>query len=292
MSVNPRHRRMTAPALALALLAGTLAGAPARAQEPPTLSLDLHVSAPAGAGTVGTDLTAGLAPGAGPGYDAGLDSRAFRLGALQAWFLNPDLPPRAQYLMHDFRDDTGAGTWTIQVATPAATLGDPVSGSATVTIAWGPPETSGGVCGGRSLVLVDVDGGGAAVDMTVAPSYALPAPGPDGVHTLRLEVGPPNSLADGAPEPPARLFSPLRGRRGVLLVWSPAPGATAGYHVERTDAPGDPAAPFTRLTRDPVREARFVDGSAVGPGTVGYRVVAVSGSGCASAPSQTLVVTP
>lgn len=289
MSPNPRHRRMAVPALAV--LAWALAAAPAWGQEP-TLTLDLHLSAPAGTGTVGTDLRAGLAAGAGPGYDGGLDSRAFRLGALQAWFHEPGLPPRAQYLMHDFRGDADAATWTIEVTTPAAPLGDPVPASGTVTITWGPPATSGGLCGGRSLTLVDVDGGGAAVDMTAVPSYSLPSPGPDGVHTLRLEAGPPGSLAEGAPDPPARLFSPLQGRRGVLLVWSPAPGAAAGYHVERTAAPGDPAAPFTRLTRTPVRVARYVDAEAVGLGAVGYRVVAVSGSGCESAPSETLLVIP
>jgi hypothetical protein len=287
VSPNP-HRRLAVPALALA--AWALAAAPAWGADP-TLTLELHLSAPAGTATVGADLTAGLAPGAGPGYDAGLDSRAYRLGALQAAFVNLSLPAKAQYLMRDFRDDAAAATWTIEVGTPAAPLGDPVDGTGTVTIEWMPPATSGGVCGGRSLTLEDVDGG-TSVDMTAVPSYTLPAPGPDGVHTLRLVAGSPGSLADGAPDAPARLFSPVQGRRGVLLVWSPAPGATAGYYVERTDTPGDPAAVFTRLTDTPVREARYVDGTAVGLGAVGYRVVAVSGSGCVSAPSQTLVVTP
>jgi len=289
VSLNLRHRPLAIPALALA--AWALAGAPAWGLDP-TLTLALHLSAPAGAGTVGTHLTAGLAPGAGPGYDAGLDSRAYRLGALQAAFLNRGLPAKAQRLMRDFRDGSGEESWTLEVTTPAAPLGDPVAGFATVTIAWEPPATSGGVCGGRTLTLVDVDGGGVTLDMTAVPSYSLPAPGPDGVHTLQLVVGAPGSLAEGAIQPPSRVFSPLQGRRGVLLVWSPAPGAAAGYHVERTDAPGDPAAPFTRLTAAPVREARYVDADAVGKGAVAYRVVAVSGSGCESAPSQTLVVTP
>jgi hypothetical protein len=287
VSQIPRHRRVTVSVLA----AWALAAAPAFAQGP-TLTLALHLSAPAGTGTVGADLTAGLAPGAGPGYDPGLDSRAYRLGALQAAFVNPALPEKAQRLMHDFRADTGEQTWTLEVTTPAAPLGEAVPGSGTVTIAWEPPATSGGTCGGRTLTLVDVDGGGAAIDMTAAPSYTLPAPGPDGVHTLELVVGAPGSLSEGALAPPARVFSPLQGRRGVLLVWSPAPGSAAGYHVERTDTPGDPAAVFTRLTASPVREARYVDADAVGKGAVGYRVVAVSGSGCESAPSETVVVTP
>jgi hypothetical protein len=282
-----RHRRLAA----LALAAGLALAAPARAQEP-TLSLTLHLSAPAGAGTVGADLTAGIAPGAGPGYDPGLDSRAYRLGALQAWFFDPSLPERARRLMRDYRDGAGAEAWTVQVTTPAGDLGGTVETGSPVTVTWGPPENASGLCTGRSLTLVDVDGGGLALDMATQASHTIPAPGPGATHTLELQVGPADAAAAAAPDPPSRLYSPVQGRRGVLLVWSPAGGAAAAYHVERTDTPGDPDPPFERLTDAPVREARYVDADVVGRGTVGYRVVAVSGSGCESAPSDTLVVTP
>jgi hypothetical protein len=182
--------------------------------------------------------------------------------------------------------------WTVEVTTPAGDLGGTVDAGSPVTVTWGPPESASGLCAGRSLTLVDVDGGGLALDMAVEASHTIPAPGPGGTHTLELRVGPADAAAAAAPEPPSRLYSPVQGRRGVLLVWSPADGAAAAYHVERTDTPGDPDPPFARLTDAAVRDARYVDADVVGRGTVGYRVVAVSGAGCESAPSNTLVVTP
>lgn len=290
--MNGPNRHWIGGLPALALAAGlALAATPAAAQEP-TLSLTLHVTAPVGAGTVGTDLVAGIAPGSGPGYDPGLDSRAYRLGALQAWFLEPTAPPRARELMRDFRGGTDAESWTLEVTTPADDLGGTVGVGSPITLSWAPPVTASGLCGGRSLTLVDVDGGGLVVDMALDGAYTIPAPGPGGTHTLELVVGSDSGTAGAAPAAPSRLFSPVQGRRGVLLVWSPVGGDAAAYHVERTDAPGDPDPAFVRLTDRPVREARFMDGGAVGSGAVGYRVVAVSGSGCESAPSDTLVIGP
>jgi hypothetical protein len=273
----------------LAALLGVLAPAPARAQEPP-LTLDLHLTAPVGADAVGADLVAGVRPDAGPGFDPGLDARAMPLGALQAWFMDASRPPAAQRLARDFREGAAPETFEIQVETPAGAPEGSVAAGTPVTLAWDPPATAGGVCTGRTLTLVDA-ALGARVDMTGAQEYAFAAPGPGATRTLALEVGAPGSLSATVPPPPGRLFSPSHGRREVVLVWSPGEGA-AGYHVERTDRPGDATPAFTRLTAAPAAGTRYVDADVAGRGAVGYRVVAVSGAGCASAPSDTLVVTP
>jgi len=283
-----RHRRHVSAALALAVALCAAPAAPAAAQD---LTLGLKVTAPVASGTVGTEVTAGIAAGAGAGYDPGLDSRAYHLGALQAWFLHPAAPERARELMRDFRGGQADDTWTLRLTTPAAPLGgEAVAAGSAITLTWGPPQTPGGVCGGRSLTLVDADG--TRVDMTLTGAHTVPAPGPDGTYDLTLEIGGPGSSAAGVPAPPSRLLSPRQGRRGVLLVWSPGTGDTAGYHVERTLEPAAASPVFERLTDAPLNAPRYVDADAVGRGTVAYRVVAVSGTGCESAPSETLVVAP
>jgi len=273
----------------LAAALGALAAGPARAQEPP-LTLGLHLSAPVGADAVGADLVAGIRPDAGPGFDPGLDARAMPLGALQAWFWDASRPPAAQRLARDYRDGAGPEAFEIEVRTPAGAPEGSVAAGTPVTLAWDPPATAGGVCTGRTLTLVDA-AGGARVDMITAREYAFAAPGSGATRALTLEVGAPGSLPAAVPAPPGRLFSPSHGRREVVLVWSPGT-LSAGYHVERTDRPGDPAPAFSRLTDMPLGGTRYVDRDVAGHGAVGYRVVAVSGAGCASAPSDTLVVTP
>jgi len=277
----------------LAALWACVAGAPAWAQEPP-LTLELHLSAPVGADAVGADLTAGIRPDAGPAFDPGLDSRAMRVGAVQAWFLEASQPAAAQRLARDYRAGTAAEVFEIRVETPAGAPEGAVAAGAPVTLAWAPPATAGGVCTGRTLTLMDADAG-VAVDMTAVRAYTFAAPGAGVERALALEVGAPGTLATAVPAPPGRLFSPSHGRREVVLVWSAgddAAGYPAGYHVERTDRPGAAAPAFTRLTDTPLGETRYVDTDVAGRGAVGYRVVAVSGAGCASAPSDTLVVTP
>jgi len=283
------QKNLARGAILVAVSAAILVAAPAWAQEPP-LTLELHLSAPVGTETVGADLTAGLRPDAGPGFDPGLDSRAMRVGALQAWFLEVFEPPAGQRLMRDFRAGTGAEAFEIRVETPTGAPEGSVAGGTSVTLAWTPPATDGGVCTGRTLTLVDPDSG-ARIDMTAEPAYTFAAPGGGVTRALTLEVGAPGTLAAAVPAPPGRLFSPSHGRREVVLVWSPG-GAAAGYHVERTDRPGDAAPTYTRLTNSPLSGTRFVDADVAGLGAIGYRVVAVSGAGCASAPSDTLVVTP
>jgi hypothetical protein len=268
-----------------AALAGSAGGA--WAQEPP-LVLELHLTAPVGAEVAGADLTAGVRPDAGPGFDPGLDVRAMRVGALQAWFLEASEPPVGQVLQRDYRAGTGAEAFEIRVATPSGALEGSVAAGAPVTLAWDPP--AGEVCTGRSLTLVD-DAAGTRIDMTAQRTYEFAAPDAGAERALGLEVGAPGTLAAAAPAPPGRPLSPSHGRREVVLVWS-AGGGAAGYHVERTDRPGDASPVFTRLTDTPVAGTRYVDRDVPGRGTVGYRVVAVSGAGCASAPSDTLVVSP
>jgi hypothetical protein len=280
---------VTARILKTLSLGALLMAAPAWAQEPP-LTLELHLSAPVGVEAVGADLTAGTRPDAGPGFDSGLDSRAMHVGALQAWFLEASQPAPAQELVRDYRAGTGAEVFEIRVETPSGAPEGTVAAGAAVTLAWTPPATDGGVCTGRTLTLVDPDAG-TRVDMTAARDYAFAAPGAGVTRALALEVGAPGTLAAAVPAPPGRLFSPSHGRREVVLVWSPGGDAT-GYHVERTDRPGDAAPAFSRLTESPLAGTRFVDTDVAGRGAVGYRVVAVSGAGCASAPSDTLVVTP
>jgi len=273
-------------ALLAAIVAVALA-APAWAQEPP-LVLELHLTAPVGAEVAGADLTAGVRADAGPGFDPGLDARAMRVGALQAWFLEAAEPLPGQVLQRDYRAGTGAEAFAIRVATPSGALEGSVAAGVPVTLAWDPP--AGEVCTGRSLTLVD-DATGARIDMTAQRSYDFAAPGAGVERAFGLEVGAPGTLAAAAPAPPGRPLSPSHGRREVVLVWSGGVGA-AGYHVERTDRPGDASPVFTRLTDTPVAGTRYVDRDVPGRGTVGYRVVAVSGAGCASAPSDTLVVSP
>lgn len=284
-----RTHRIAFRAALAAALGAHLAVAPAWAQEPP-LVLELHLSAPLGAEAAGADLVAGIRPDAGPGFDPGLDSRAMRVGALQAWFLEASEPAAARRLVRDYRAGTGAETFEIRLETPSGAPEGAVAAGATVTLAWTPPATDGGVCTGRTLTLVDPDLG-VRVDMTAAREHAFAAPGSGVERALALEVGAPGTLTAAVPAPPGRLFSPSHGRREVVLVWSPGGDAT-GYHVERTDRPGDAAPAFTRLTDAPLTGTRFVDTDVAGRGAVGYRVVAVSGAGCASAPSDTLVVTP
>lgn len=289
---GPTHPKTLARGAALAAalcLGGAGAALPARAQEPP-LTLDLHLSAPVGGDRVGADLKAGLRPDAGPGFDPGLDARAMALGALQAWFLEAGQPAAGQRLARDYREGAGPETFEIRVLTPAGQPEGSVAVGTAVTLAWDPPATAGGACTGRTLTLVDA-ALGTRVDMIAAREYAFAAPGSGATHALALEVGAPGSLSAALPAPPGRLFSPSQGRREVVLIWSPGAGA-AGYHVERTDRPGDAAPAFTRLTAAPLAGTRYVDADVAGRGAVGYRVVAVSGAGCASAPSATLVVTP
>ncbi len=258
----------------------------------PELALDLTLSASVGAGQVGVALTAGIDPAADTGFDPGTDTQAFRMGALQAWFFHPDATPDpARYLRRDFRSGAVEEVWIIQVGTTVSGPVGAVAEGSPVIIHWDPPVSGGGVCAERSLQMVDASAG-TAYDMTQVNNLTIPAPTPGTPYTLELTIGTAGSESEMPPAPPERLFSPHAGRRGVLLVWSPAPGDMGVYHVERNDNPGDPESQFNRLTDRPLDASRWLDESAAGLGTVAYRVIAVSASGCESLPSAELIVIP
>lgn len=281
------HGRLAVAVTAFLLL--LFGGGMAQAQEP-SLSVSLHVTAAAGAGEVGAEVVAGLAFGATDAFDPDFDTLAFELGALQAWFYHAEAPERARKLRRDFRAGGGESAWVVQVTAADASPGSTVAEGTPVTLSWD-PAASDGTCGGRTLWLTDLSGDGGVVDMTVERSLVFPSPAPGQSHDFRLVI------ADGGgdaqpPAAPARVYTPLSGRSGVLLVWDAVPSGVIGYHVERSDAPGSPNPVYKRLTRSPVQDTRWLDETAAGMGAVGYRVVSVSGGGCESAPSQMVVAVP
>lgn len=287
MSGQHAHRFISV----LMVTGALLCAAPALAE--PELELDLTLSASVGgAGQVGATLTAGIDPAADTGFDPGMDTQAFRMGALQAWFFHAAVDPDpARYLRRDFRSGGAEETWVMQVGTTVSGPVGAVAEGSPVIIHWDPPVSGGGVCAARNLTMVDV-AGGASYDMTQINNLTIPAPAPGTPYELELVIGQAGSESEMPPAAPERLFSPHSGRNGVLLVWSPAPGTMGAYHVERNDNPGDAGSHFTRLTDRPLDASRWLDENAAGRGAVAYRVIAVSPSGCESLPSEELIVIP
>ncbi len=107
----------------------------------PEFSLDLSLAA--GGQVIG--LTAGLDASATDVFDPGLDSTAFRVGPLQAWFDHPSEPIYARHLATDIREGVAEETWTVLVATPQSPLGNVGAGEA-VTVNWVPPVQPAGTC--------------------------------------------------------------------------------------------------------------------------------------------------
>jgi hypothetical protein len=238
--------------------------------------------------TVGAEVIATIQAGARTGYDGGVDTLAYQVGPLQVWMLNGAAPAGAQAMKRDVRSGITEERWAVQVATPSNGLGAAVAVDTPVTVSWDPP--SGGVCSGRSLALEDLQTG-AVTNMAATNSYTFPAPGNGVPYDLSLVVGVAPLVEPVPPAAPAGLVSPLQGRRGVLLAWSPVDGIR--YHVERIDNPLDGATrKVTRLTAAPSLETRWLDGQVVGNQVVAYQVIAVAGSGCESVPSAELLIAP
>ncbi|MBI5135893.1 MAG: hypothetical protein HZA24_01005 [Nitrospirae bacterium] len=281
------RKRIGRPARMAALFWVALGATAAPAAE---LALHLRVAAPLGPDRVAADVVAAIDPAASAGYDPGVDDVAYRVGPLQAWFLDPAAPAPARYLKVDVRAGAGAEVWTLQVATPLTGTGDGVTPGDPVTLSWDPPAT-GETCTSRRIQLLD--GSGGVADMGPVSTYTFAAPGADRPYTLELVIGAPGSAANQAPAAPQGLVSPQQGRRGVLLMWAPVAGDGVAYHVERVNHPTDGGArSVVRLTGAPLRETRWLDAGMVGQAVVAYRVVAVSGSGCESAPSEELLIAP
>ncbi len=250
--------------------------------------LNLNLSAPLGADRIGTDLTAGLQTGATSGYDAGVDSLSYRVGPLQAWFVGG---ADAGYLKADLRSGDATEVWSLQLVTPTTNAGDSVVPGDPVTLSWNPP-TSVGACTGRELTLTDTHTN-QVINMATRRSYTLAAPNPGVPYQLDITIGATGTAAQAVPAAPGAPVAPQQGRRGVLLMWEPVAGDGIAYHVERVENPANGATRrVTRLTAQPVTDTRWLDRGAVGLRSVAYRVVAVSGSGCESAPSEALLLTP
>ena len=249
--------------------------------------LNLNLSAPLGAGRIGTNLTAGLQAGATSGYDAGVDSLSYRVGPLQAWFIGS---AEAGYLKTDLRSGNTTETWSLQVVTPATGTGDGVVAGDPVTLSWNPPVNVG-TCTGRELVLTDANAN-QVVDMATTRTYTFFAPSPGVPYPLDIAIGAVGTSAQSVPATPGAPVAPQQGRRGVLLMWEPVAGDGITYHVERVENPTDGATRrVQRLTDHPLADTRWLDQGAVGLRDVAYRVVAVSGSGCESVASEELLVT-
>ncbi|MFQ5508238.1 MAG: hypothetical protein ACE5FN_02750 [Leptospirillia bacterium] len=260
--------------------------APAQAAE---LELQLRFTAGSPGAQSGGEVVVGIDAAATSGFDPGQDSRAFRLGPLQAWSLQPvTTPERVRYLGRDWRSGAGEEIWQIQVATPATPIGDQVVQDSVISVEWNPPAAADGTCVSRDLQLIDPVGN--VFLMTDVFGLDFPAPGAGATYDFTLIAGVPKVSGGIAPDAPSRLAIPYIGRRGNMLVWASGKGNKARYHVERAS---DPAGLFERITPEPVKASRWLDDSpeAKQSGTYFYRVVAVSGSGCASVPSDIIEVT-
>ncbi|MDH4229767.1 MAG: hypothetical protein OEW11_08510 [Nitrospirota bacterium] len=298
-------RRLWRAGAWLALACGLLvvsAGSPVLAQSPasPSVALNLTASVPWGASVAAARVTAAIQTGASTAFDPGVDSPAVQAGPVQAWF-RPPVPsggPAAADLRRDVRGD--ADVWELHVATPPSGLGAAVAPGATVTLTWDMPS-SGDVCGGRALLLAD-PATGTELDMTQARQFQFPAPVISSgtalaTHVLQVTIGPLGTAPAGTVAAPDAPMIPRVTRRGVLVVWQPvAGGRVAGYQVERSDNPGDSSggAPpvYRRLTQRPITEVRWLDAEPMNGAAVAYRIVAVSGSGCESAPSEAVLLSP
>jgi len=284
------RRRLPVISVLAVLVSVFLPGAPVDAlAQTPELRLTLSATAPVGTDRAGAEVVAGLDAGASDAFDAALDVRAYRLGPLQAWFLDAGGPDGGRFLARDFREGAVETIFTLQLVTAMSPIGR-VREGADVTLSWLPPETSTGVCLARSLTLVD---GTASVEMALASEYTFPAPPLDTPYTLDLVVGIPGSATYAIPAAPTGLISPGQTRRGVLLVWPEGASDVAGYHVERVVNPLDGATrSVQRLTTTPTGLTRWLDSGVTGTDPVAYRLIAVSGAGCESAPSEELLVSP
>ncbi len=282
--------RRVAGALLLPLLLPVLLVTGAYGQTP-AMSVQFTVTGPFDGASAGTGLIAGIDAAASTGFDGGYDALAFRMGPVQAWFVHPSEPEAGRYYKHDIRSGSTPEVWSLEVHTPYNTITGGLTSDTPVTLSWKPPVNTGGVCAVRSMTLVDANG--VSHNLATEQQIVMPPSAVPGIYTAELTIG--SALSSGAiplaPDPP---LSPSQGRRGVILVWTPLASGVMGYHVERIDSPTDPAArTVTRITSAALTEPRFIDRSVVGQtSTVAYRIVAVSGAGCESAPSAELLLLP